>query len=354
MRKAAAVLCLILLLPAFFVLCCKAREENTESNIQNLIAYYQNYQEAASAEIGDLLWKIEQEDPVQAEKLRSIMEQWSWINREMQINTESVPQDLPRDDSLCFVVMGYDLKDNGSMKDELLLRLEVALNCAREYPESFLVCTGGATSKKKGFTEAGEMKKWLVKAGVSEKRIITETKAKNTAQNAQKTYSILKKQYPQVNSVVLITSEYHMRRSMLVFSSVSIWEGSATERQPYAVISNAACTTGKTVKNELKSQADSVAAVLGVSMKEIPVPQLYVSAQTESTVLQTETVTELAEAESVAETAVTRERTGEPASVQEVPEDSRIPPVVLIGFVLFLVLAAILLAVLVLILWKRH
>ena len=67
---------------------------------------------------------------------------------------------------LCIVIMGYDLRDDGSMKEELIDRLVVGLSSALKYPNAYVAVTGGATSDVPGVTEAGQMAQWLMERGL--------------------------------------------------------------------------------------------------------------------------------------------------------------------------------------------
>src|SRR5699024_9003394 len=86
------------------------------------------------------------------------------------------PDGLPKDDTHAFIVLGYALKENGEMEDELIGRLKVALNSAEKYPNSYVLVTGGV--EKNGWTEGDRMKDWLDANGLSEDRIIIEDEIK--------------------------------------------------------------------------------------------------------------------------------------------------------------------------------
>jgi len=55
------------------------------------------------------------------------------------INKDSLPGNLPRDDSLALVILGQGLNADGSMKDELIRRLKVGLDCSEQYPNAYVV-----------------------------------------------------------------------------------------------------------------------------------------------------------------------------------------------------------------------
>ena len=66
------------------------------------------------------------------------------------------------------------LLPDGEMTEELVGRCKAAAAAAKAFPDSIIVCTGGATGANNpdGHTEAGLMKEYLVKrCGISRKRI---------------------------------------------------------------------------------------------------------------------------------------------------------------------------------------
>ena len=61
------------------------------------------------------------------------------------------------------------------------------------------------------------MVSWLKKQGIDSNRIIIESGSYHTIQNAQFGLQILARDYPQVRSIVLVTSDYHLPRSSTLF-----------------------------------------------------------------------------------------------------------------------------------------
>ena len=66
---------------------------------------------------------------------------------------------IPDSSAHAFVVLGYELRD-GEMTDELKGRCDAAAAAAKEFPNTILVCSGGATgaNNPEGHTEAWTMK----------------------------------------------------------------------------------------------------------------------------------------------------------------------------------------------------
>ena len=172
------------------------------------------------------------EDPELAEKWGRIMDVWE---TDVPVNPE-LPDGLPEDDSLCLVVLGYQLNPDGTMRKELVQRLKVALAAAEKYPNAMIACTGGPTATdNRRVTEAGRMVKWLERQGIDPERFIAEDASKSTAQNAMYTLGILAEQYPRVKQIAIISSDYHIATGVLLFTAEAILRD-----LPVAVVTNAA------------------------------------------------------------------------------------------------------------------
>lgn len=132
------------------------------------------------------------------------------------------PSQLPIMGKHAFVVLGYELL-NGEMTDELKGRCDAAAEAARAFPDSILVCSGGATGSHnpERHTEAGLMKDYLEKiCGISEKRIFIDERAKTTVENAVNTFAILREQ--EIESITIVTSSYHQRWGQVLYNAMAV------------------------------------------------------------------------------------------------------------------------------------
>ena len=176
-------------------------------------------------------------DPELGEKWSRIMDLWE---APVTVN-EALPDHLPDDESLCLVALGFQLNPDGTMRQELIERLTVALESAKKYPSAYIVCTGGGTaSENESASEAGEMAKWLIGQGVEKNRVIVEDNSITTAQNAIFTYDILTSLYPSVKKLAIVSSDYHIATGELLFKAESILRANAPGNEKLEVISNAA------------------------------------------------------------------------------------------------------------------
>ena len=147
-----------------------------------MISYYSTYQSTAKTDIQRLVEKLKALNSTKGEEWEKIMEYWEYVKTDMNGNVDG----LPNDDSLCITVLGVALNDDGTMKDELVGRLQTALASAQKYPNAYVAVTGGGTAKNNpNATEADKMAAWIIANGLEENRLIVENKSKSTVQNAQ-------------------------------------------------------------------------------------------------------------------------------------------------------------------------
>jgi hypothetical protein len=131
--------------------------------------------------------------------------------------------------------------------------------------------TGGATAAtNKTVTEAGRMAAHLMENGISEDRIIQETKSYSTEANAINCMQILSRDYPQIKHLVLITSDYHIQYGYVLFAAQQqLNHGGSSD------LVGAACySTGRNSGFGYATQATSIAAIAGVNVDNMKAPTL--------------------------------------------------------------------------------
>ncbi len=154
-----------------------------------------------------------------------IAEKWNeiYFNPEyrLYINGKDAPETLPVSGKHAFVVLGFEL-ENGEMQDELKARCEAAAAAAAAFPESLLVCSGGATGENnpEGRTEAGLMKEYLIQnCGIAPERVCIDESAMTTSENAVNTFTILKDR--GIDTITIVTSSYHQRRANILYETLA-------------------------------------------------------------------------------------------------------------------------------------
>ncbi|WP_245717909.1 YdcF family protein [Nocardia miyunensis] len=127
----------------------------------------------------------------------------------------TLPNPMPSmiDPHTALVVLGYGLLPNGTMRPELVNRLQAAWLQAMAAPNSPIVVTGGAPQH--GVPEAAAMAGWLIGHGIPASRILVEDRSGSTVQNALFSTRIMRDR--GIGGAVVITSPNHIRRAVTDF-----------------------------------------------------------------------------------------------------------------------------------------
>ena len=246
-------------------------EKSANTLISELLSYYKTYQESAATDIERVLGELEEVDAAAASSWTKIMDYWSDVNQPGFVNLGTVPTGLPEDDSVAIVILGFALNSDGTMKDELIGRLQTGLDIAEAYPNAYVVVTGGGTaSNNPNVTEGGLMGQWLLDQGLDEDRLIIENRAPDTVGNAKYTYEILVTEYPSVDSVVLVTSDYHVPRGCILYYTKFVLDAAAKNTKQLEIISNGGYVTGTNGYETISLQTNGICSVAGVSSSSLP------------------------------------------------------------------------------------
>ena len=219
--------------------------EQTYQIVTDIIYLMRNQGVEAEDRIRGLVSELKTSDPDLGTLWEGIVDYWFYVSRELEINTGVLPDGLPQDDSLGIVVLGYQLLYDGEMAPELVGRCETALTCAQKYPEAYVVVTGGGTAGgNRAATEAGVMAEWFIGHGIAPQRLIVEEKSLTTDQNATFSCAILSEQYPQIRSLAIVSSDYHVALGSMMYTEAALIYACEHHCEvPYRVISNAAYAT---------------------------------------------------------------------------------------------------------------
>jgi uncharacterized SAM-binding protein YcdF (DUF218 family) len=105
-----------------------------------------------------------------------------------------------------------DIDGKGALSDTALSRLICAYRLYR-IDKKPIILSGGKVFERR--PEAEIAKRMLLSLGANEKDIFMEAKSKDTFENAKYVKELSEKY--NINRIVLITSAFHMKRSMLLF-----------------------------------------------------------------------------------------------------------------------------------------
>ena len=109
------------------------------------------------------------------------------------------------------IILGAQWKMSGP-SEVLRRRLDGALEYLRENPDTIVIVSGGQGSNEP-VSEAAGMRQYLVDAGISDERILTEDRSTNTAENLAFSGRLLD---VSGDRVVIVTNNFHMFRALKI------------------------------------------------------------------------------------------------------------------------------------------
>ena len=210
--------------------------EKTYRLVSDLVYTYAAKQDAGIAEQLKLLEELKAEDVAMEAQWHEILDYWRYVNNDFAPQAGEIPEGLAEDDSLCVVVLGFQLRPFGSMTEELVGRCETALACLARYPNALLAVTGGGTAvQNPEATEASAMAAWFIEHGVAPERIFREDASVTTAHNAIYTCALLRERAPQVRQLLIVSSDYHLPLGCLLFEEQAILYAYEEGTKPFEV-----------------------------------------------------------------------------------------------------------------------
>ena len=111
------------------------------------------------------------------------------------------------------IVLGAQVKPDRTLSVQLTWRMDAAAEAYEKKNVPIVVC--GAQGTDEPCTEAEAMKEYLLGKGIPENIILTDPKSFNTNENLENARELLKG-YPDVKSVLIVTSDYHVPRSLAI------------------------------------------------------------------------------------------------------------------------------------------
>ena len=136
----------------------------------------------------------------------------------------------PVSPSDCIIVLGARVRPDGTLSDSLRYRCEAALAAWREgLAPAFIVC--GAQGRDEPRPEADAMRDWLMAQGVPEEAIVVEGDSFNTEQNLENARALMEER--GWKSAVVVTSDYHLQRSLWLARDAGIEAGGIAAESPH-------------------------------------------------------------------------------------------------------------------------
>ena len=106
------------------------------------------------------------------------------------------------------IVLGAHVRSTGPSR-ALALRLNKALEYAKDHPDTIFIVSGGQGSNEP-CTESSAMKKYLLERGLEEHRILEEDQSANTRENLTFSRELI----PEGSSVGIISNGFHICRAL--------------------------------------------------------------------------------------------------------------------------------------------
>lgn len=124
----------------------------------------------------------------------------------------------PVGDSDVIIVLGAQVKADGTPSVALERRLTAALESYRADRQLIIVC--GAQGANEPRAEGDVMRDWLVDKGVPPEDVVAETASFNTRENL--TYAKAIMEHRGLDRALVVTSDYHVARALALCDQVGI------------------------------------------------------------------------------------------------------------------------------------
>lgn len=118
----------------------------------------------------------------------------------------------PAEDYDALIVLGAQVKPDGTLSLQLQWRLDAAVKAWKAQPCWVVVC--GARGSNEPIEEAYAMRDYLIGQGVDAQWILTDPDSYNTRQNINNAVNLLADK--RVERVAIVTSDYHVPRAMSI------------------------------------------------------------------------------------------------------------------------------------------
>ena len=116
------------------------------------------------------------------------------------------------------IILGFKLQPNNRLTPTLMERLKKGHQLFSTGKYDKIIVSGGRVQPKSTRTEAYMMKQYLSSwFGINESYILTESRSKDTIENAQYCLTMLHK-IKNIKSITIISSKFHIKRVKHIFN----------------------------------------------------------------------------------------------------------------------------------------
>ena len=123
-----------------------------------------------------------------------------------------------RQESDVIIVLGAQVKEDGTPSVALERRLTAALESYQEKPQLIIVC--GAQGINEPRAEGDVMRDWLIEKGVRPEDVVAETASFNTRENLAYARAIMQER--GLSQALVVTSDYHVARALALCRQAGI------------------------------------------------------------------------------------------------------------------------------------
>ena len=124
----------------------------------------------------------------------------------------------PIKDSDVIIVLGAQVKEDGTPSVALERRLTAALESYLEKPQLIIVCGAQGTNEPRA--EGDVMRDWLLARGVRPEDVVAETASFNTRENLVYAKAIM--EHRGLTQALVVTSDYHVARALTLCRQTGI------------------------------------------------------------------------------------------------------------------------------------
>jgi vancomycin permeability regulator SanA len=116
------------------------------------------------------------------------------------------------------LVLGNKVNEDGTLSDRLIARCDKAIELFNAHKVKYIIVSGGIG--KEGFSEGVKMHDYILKNGVVDSLILTDSKG-NTTEATVKNYVALNR-YRKFSSVTVVSQFYHITRTKKMLSDAGV------------------------------------------------------------------------------------------------------------------------------------
>ena len=129
------------------------------------------------------------------------------------------------DDCEYLMILGTVVVGEGEPSKQLTERIERAITYLNSHKNAKAVCCGGCFRKGQKLSEAEVIKRFLLRGGINESRILLEDKSTTTYENFEFALNIVENDSGKPvknNKIAFLTSDYHIFRSGIIAAESGI------------------------------------------------------------------------------------------------------------------------------------